>query len=82
MGVFNEVLDGLTDAANVGTLLRLGVAFGVSAVVYSPDCCDPYHERSVGASALKVLQQKSILLHANQIASSRVVGIGGEHKGE
>lgn len=44
------MLDGLTDASNVGTLLRIGVAFGVSAVVCSEDCCDPFHGKAIRAS--------------------------------
>jgi len=44
-------LDGLTDAANVGSLVRVAAAFGASAVLCSTECCNPFHPRAVRASA-------------------------------
>eukprot|EP00927_Polykrikos_kofoidii_P072735 TRINITY_DN68824_c0_g1_i1.p1 TRINITY_DN68824_c0_g1~~TRINITY_DN68824_c0_g1_i1.p1 ORF type:complete len:380 (+),score=54.71 TRINITY_DN68824_c0_g1_i1:125-1141(+) len=43
-------LDGLTDAANVGALMRVAIAFGVDMVLCSATCCDPFHARAVRAS--------------------------------
>merc|ERR1711972_345436 len=43
-------LDGLTDAANVGALVRIAAAFGVVAVLCSSVCCDPFLPRAVRAS--------------------------------
>merc|ERR1712107_351966 len=44
-------LDGLTDALNVGAVLRVAAAFGVSAVLCSEDCCDPLNPRAIRSSA-------------------------------
>lgn len=44
------VVDGLTDASNVGSVMRVGAAFGVSAVICSNGCCDPFHPRAVRTS--------------------------------
>lgn len=44
------VLDGLTDASNVGALVRVAAAFSASAVLLSRDCCDALGGRAVRAS--------------------------------
>lgn len=43
-------LDGLTDASNVGALLRVAVGFRATAVLCSGDCCDPFHPKAIRAS--------------------------------
>eukprot|EP00929_Paragymnodinium_shiwhaense_P001025 TRINITY_DN101245_c0_g1_i1.p1 TRINITY_DN101245_c0_g1~~TRINITY_DN101245_c0_g1_i1.p1 ORF type:complete len:373 (+),score=46.30 TRINITY_DN101245_c0_g1_i1:65-1120(+) len=43
-------LDGLTDADNVGKLMRVAFALRVGAVLCSAACCDPLHPRAVRAS--------------------------------
>ena len=48
------MIDGVTNADNVGTIFRNARAFGVDAVVLSPTSCDPLYRKairtSVGAS--------------------------------
>lgn len=44
------MLDGVQDAGNVGTLLRIADWFGVSRVVMSPDCADLYSQKVINAS--------------------------------
>jgi tRNA G18 (ribose-2'-O)-methylase SpoU len=44
------VLEGLNDQENMGALFRNAAAFGIDAVVLSPDCCDPLYRRSVRVS--------------------------------
>lgn len=49
------VLEGINDAENMGSLFRNAAAFGVEAVLLSPDCCDPLYRRSVRVSLGHVL---------------------------
>lgn len=44
------VLDGLTNAENVGAIFRSAAALGVDAVLLSPTCVDPLYRRSVRVS--------------------------------
>jgi RNA methyltransferase, TrmH family len=43
-------LDGVQDAGNVGTLLRIADWFGLARVVLSPDCADLFHQKVINAS--------------------------------
>lgn len=43
-------LDGVQDAGNVGTLLRIADWFGCNRVVLSPDCADLFHQKVINAS--------------------------------
>lgn len=44
------VLDGVSDAGNVGTVIRTAVAAGISDVVTTHSCADPYSPKAVRAS--------------------------------
>lgn len=43
-------LDGVQDAGNVGTLLRIADWFAFDRVVLSPDCADLFHQKVINAS--------------------------------
>jgi TrmH family RNA methyltransferase len=43
-------LDGIQDAGNVGTLLRIADWFGFDRVLLSPDCADLFHQKVINAS--------------------------------
>lgn len=43
-------LDGVQDAGNVGTLLRIADWFGLDRVVLSPDCADLFNQKVINAS--------------------------------
>ena len=47
---FTLALDGVQDAGNVGTLLRLADWFAFDRVVLSPDCADLFHQKVINAS--------------------------------
>jgi tRNA G18 (ribose-2'-O)-methylase SpoU len=60
------VLEGINDLENMGALFRNAAAFGVDAVLLSPDCCDPLYRRSVRVS----------LGHVMHVPFTRVDGLG------
>ena len=43
-------LDGISDTANLGSMIRTASAMGVSAILLSSDCCDPWYRRAVRVS--------------------------------
>ena len=43
-------LDGVQDAGNVGTLIRIADWFAIDRVVLSPDCADVFHQKVINAS--------------------------------
>jgi len=43
-------LDGVQDAGNVGTLLRIADWYAFDRVVLSPDCADVFHQKVINAS--------------------------------
>ena len=45
------VLDNLRDPGNAGTIIRSADAAGVSAIVLSGDCVDPFNPKTLRASA-------------------------------
>jgi len=47
---FTLALDGVQDAGNVGTLLRIADWFALDRVVLSPDSADLFHQKVVNAS--------------------------------
>ena len=47
---FTLALDGVQDAGNVGTLVRIADWFGFNRVLLSPDCADLFHQKVINAS--------------------------------
>jgi TrmH family RNA methyltransferase len=47
---FTLALDGVQDAGNVGTLLRVADWFGFDRVLLSPECADLFHQKTINAS--------------------------------
>lgn len=43
-------LDGVQDAGNVGTLIRIADWYGLDRVVLAPDCADLFHQKVINAS--------------------------------
>jgi tRNA G18 (ribose-2'-O)-methylase SpoU len=44
------VLEGATNADNVGGVFRNAAAFGVDGVLLSPTCCDPFYRKAIRTS--------------------------------
>jgi tRNA G18 (ribose-2'-O)-methylase SpoU len=44
------VLEGVTNADNVGSVFRNAAAFGADAVLLSPTCCDPLYRKAIRTS--------------------------------
>ena len=51
------VLDGITDAMNVGAIFRSAAALAIDAVLLTPSCCDPLCRRSVRVSMGTIFQE-------------------------
>ena len=49
------VLEGVTDADNVGSAFRNAAAFGAGGVLLSPTCCDPLYRKAIRTSMGAVL---------------------------
>jgi tRNA G18 (ribose-2'-O)-methylase SpoU len=50
------ILEGVTNADNVGGAFRNAAAFGVGGVLLSPTCCDPLYRKAVRTSMGSALQ--------------------------
>jgi tRNA G18 (ribose-2'-O)-methylase SpoU len=50
------VLEGVTNADNVGGIFRNAAAFGVDGVLLSPTCCDPFYRKAIRTSMAAVLR--------------------------
>jgi tRNA G18 (ribose-2'-O)-methylase SpoU len=50
------VLEGVTDADNVGSVFRAAAAFGFTGIVVSPTCCDPFYRKAIRTSMGAVLR--------------------------
>jgi tRNA G18 (ribose-2'-O)-methylase SpoU len=50
------VLEGVTNADNVGGVFRSAAAFGVDAILLSPTCCDPYYRKAIRTSMAATLR--------------------------
>lgn len=76
-------LDGVQDAGNVGTLLRIADWFGLDRVLLSPDCADLFHQKVINASMGSFAR---VTVHATDLAAAladaRVPVIGCELAGE
>lgn len=53
------VLEGVTNADNVGSVFRSAAAFGAGAVLLSPTCCDAFYRKAIRTSMGAVLQVRS-----------------------
>ena len=44
------VLENTQDPGNLGTIIRMADAFGLTAVIISPTTCDPYNDKVIRAT--------------------------------
>jgi len=72
------VLEGVTNADNVGGVFRNAAAFGADAVLLSPTCCDPLYRKairtSMGASLRVAFARASELDWPGVLARVRAAG--------
>jgi tRNA G18 (ribose-2'-O)-methylase SpoU len=50
------ILEGVSNADNVGGVFRNAAAFGADAVLLSPTCCDPLYRKAIRTSMAATLQ--------------------------
>jgi tRNA G18 (ribose-2'-O)-methylase SpoU len=60
------VLEGVTNADNVGAVFRNMAALGGDAAVLGPTCCDPFYRKAIRTSMGAVLQVPSSRVSDNQ----------------
>jgi tRNA G18 (ribose-2'-O)-methylase SpoU len=57
------VLDGVTNADNVGGVFRNAAAFGADAVILSPTCCSPLYRKAIRTSMAATLAVPFVTAH-------------------
>jgi tRNA G18 (ribose-2'-O)-methylase SpoU len=57
------ILEGVTNADNVGGVFRNAAAFGAGAVLLSPTCCDPLYRKAVRTSMAATLRVPFARIH-------------------
>lgn len=50
------ILDGITDAGNLGAIVRSAAALNIDAILMTPTCCDPLNRRAVRVSMGTIFQ--------------------------
>ena len=70
------VLEGVTDATNVGAAMRSAAALGIDAVLLTPTCCDPLVRRAVRVSMGTVFQVPWARFGSWPAEQGRTDGIG------
>lgn len=50
------VLENITDATNLGAIVRSAAALNIDALLLTPSCCDPYNRRAVRVSMGTIFQ--------------------------
>ncbi len=78
------VMDGVSDAGNVGAIIRTACARGIKSVIAIHDCADPFSPKAVRASMGGVFKTKILELSSNnaldllQSYQKIVLDMGGE----
>lgn len=64
-------LENIQDPSNLGAVSRTAEALGVTGIILSSDCCDPFSPKSIRASMGTLLRLPIIILHdfSTQISS-------------
>ncbi len=76
-------LDGVQDAGNVGTLLRVADWFGFDRVLLSPDCADLYSQKVINASMGSFLRVTTYTVSlAGTLAAATAPVLGCDLEGE
>lgn len=57
-------LDGVSDTANLGAVVRTASAMGVHAILLSRDCCDAWYRRAVRVSVGHVFRVPVVRVHS------------------
>lgn len=69
------MLDGVQDAGNVGTLLRIADWFGCGRVVLSPECADLFHQKVINASMASFARVQAYTAELPAVLDARAAGI-------
>lgn len=70
-------LDGVQDAGNVGTLLRIADWFGLDRVLLSPDCADVFSQKVINASMGSFSRVRTITVPLAEALAGAAVPVFG-----
>ena len=70
------LLDNVQDPGNVGTIIRSADAFGISGILLTEGCADPYNPKTIRASMGAIFRQNVHMVNLNDIKQSgaRIIG--------
>jgi len=68
------LLDGLQDPGNVGTIIRTASAFGITRVLLTGGCADPYNPKAVRATMGAIFRQSICFTEISELRKLKDMG--------
>ena len=68
------LLDGLQDPGNVGTIIRTASAFGITRVLLTGGCADPYNPKAVRSTMGAIFRQSICFTEINELRNLKAKG--------
>lgn len=75
------VLDGVSDPGNLGTIIRVADWYGISQIVLSQECADPYNPKTISATMGSFARVATIRANLSEYLPSLTMPIYGAYLG-
>lgn len=75
------VLDGVSDPGNLGTIIRVADWYGISQVVLSQECADPYNPKTISATMGSFARVATIRANLADYLASLTIPVYGAYLG-